>query len=101
MVDHLESRGVKARKIHVCGLCGYPIPKGYKYRLSTAVDAGEFYHWKTHECCEAMTTGWDEIDWECTEPYTFTEEHIGELGQEWMNFQVAANEQKAKEATNG
>lgn len=66
-------RDVIARKEHRCYLCELAIKRGEAYCLHEGVHDDGFVRMKMHSECEAATSGWDEINWEVTEPAEFRE----------------------------
>ncbi|MEU5156786.1 hypothetical protein [Glycomyces sp. NPDC021274] len=65
MPDLLKSRELKARKTHLCGVCGAPAAEpGQTYTRNTFVDAGTVFDDVQCEPCSSLicdidaTTGW-------------------------------------------
>lgn len=44
----------KARKVHTCGECGEPIPRGQRYEVATGKWDGDFSTHKTCTVCRAI-----------------------------------------------
>jgi len=44
----------KARKEHICNLCGLPIRVGERYNKQSNINGGEFYEFKAHEICDVL-----------------------------------------------
>lgn len=54
MVEVLNERTPVARKKHQCDLCYGPIEVGTQYHLSTNVDSGEIWSFKSHLSCNRL-----------------------------------------------
>ena len=72
---HLSDTRPKARKGHVCALCGLPIAVGQEHIARRGVNDGEMMTVRMHTDCELVTHDWDQDDWECCiDPHAFREE---------------------------
>ena len=60
-----------ARKAHRCALCEEEIPKGERHVARVGVGNGAIYTFRMHFECVALTSEWDEFDWEENEPASF------------------------------
>lgn len=47
-------REVKARKKHICSVCGTTIPPATTYHKQTGIFDGDPYTWKAHTDCAAL-----------------------------------------------
>ena len=65
---HVEDRTVTARKRHVCLLCGQYISVGTRYVSRFGFDNEGPLRTCMHVDCEALTSYWDAMDWECHLP---------------------------------
>lgn len=58
-MDTLETKTIKARKPHRCGLCNGVIEKNMQYVNQTNVYSGQIYHFKTHCHCSFLAIHYD------------------------------------------
>jgi len=61
---HVEDRILKARKRHLCGLCGQPIEVNWRYLSRFGFDDDGPMTSRMHVSCEQLTKDWDAMDWE-------------------------------------
>ena len=71
MSKHLADTHPVARKDYHCYLCAYLIPKGTRHVANVSVDCGSAHTFRMHNACADVASGWEEEDWEYTEPWSF------------------------------
>lgn len=71
---HLSDTKPKARKKHVCYLCGYFIQQGEVYDNRVGVFDGDIVTQRMHLECEEVTRNWKQEDWEYFEWCDFRKE---------------------------
>lgn len=62
MIEILLNKIRKANKNHICDFCGFTINKGDRYSISSIVDSGTVYTWKSHISCEKLCSIFDEYN---------------------------------------
>lgn len=62
---HFSDTKPKARKAHVCELCGLSIAVGQEHVARRGVNDGEIMTLRMHPDCERVTQDWHQDDWEC------------------------------------
>lgn len=75
---HLSDERPKARKAHVCYLCGRPIAVGEQHIRRVGVNEDGLFASRMHITCEALTAGWDEDSWEYHDSAEFRECYLAE-----------------------
>lgn len=79
---HLRDTTPKARKSHVCDLCGKPIFAGEAHIYRRGIRDGEFVASRMHSQCEAVTRGWSDDDWEGGVDFGEFRRALAALGEE-------------------
>lgn len=72
MVDLLQSKKVKTRKVHICQGCGKKLEKGENIQADTLVDGGEI--WRFYHCDDC----WEYMQKNCNSCPDHDETCIGE-----------------------
>jgi hypothetical protein len=62
---HIEDTTPRARKPHLCLLCGETILEGERHVARRGIDRDGPLTMRMHTECEALTKNWDAFDWEC------------------------------------
>lgn len=66
--EHLRDQTPRAAKQHQCFLCGRGILVGERHVVRTGILDGGLDTFRMHSRCEAITSEWDDTDWECFSP---------------------------------
>lgn len=75
--QHIEDRIVKPRTSRLCCLCERTIQPGVQCVARRGFDDGPMTVYM-HIVCESKTRGWDQQDWECSDPAEFRRFDLGE-----------------------
>lgn len=65
---HFRDERGKSKAIRQCDLCCEMIQPDEERVKRFGIDAGEFVRMDMHVACEALTRGWDAMDWETFSP---------------------------------
>ncbi len=82
---HIEDNNYRARKRHVCELCGQFIEPGWKYVSRFGCRDGKAIRSAMHVECEDISSHWDDIDWET--------HHAGD-GDDWPEYDIDGKAKK-------